>query len=204
MEKNRGELKRRVIAYLTREELEFLTRLSMDASYSTGRRLSRTDIIAALIDAAEVLNVKADGVESKEELVKRIISSCVLCERRRFPRLKKNVKMDLREVESTKVHKEYRTSDISMSGFRIDADEYEGHLEPDSVIELVFADPDEEDRPIKAIGRVVWLRKKEGKEGHEAGVRLTYMKEEDKGRFENFLYRESGESEVKKLIKGKK
>ena len=45
-----GDNKGRIVAFLTRTEIDFIDKLAKDAMFSTGHKLSRTDIISALVD----------------------------------------------------------------------------------------------------------------------------------------------------------
>lgn len=67
--------KHRVVTFLTREELEFLDKLERDMIFSTGKHLSRAQILQ---DAAELLSrtgMSAAGITSDEELMKRMQDS---------------------------------------------------------------------------------------------------------------------------------
>lgn len=64
----------RIVAFLTRDEIDFLDKLAKDALFSTGHKLSRTDIVRALIDAIKIKDINADGVHSKSELEHRLLS----------------------------------------------------------------------------------------------------------------------------------
>jgi hypothetical protein len=68
-----GKNKGRIVAFLTREEIDFIDKLSKDALFSTGHRLSRTDIIRAFVDAIKTKNINAEGVNSKAGLEKRLL-----------------------------------------------------------------------------------------------------------------------------------
>ncbi len=65
--------KGRIVAFLTRDEIDFIYKLSKDALFSTGRRLSRTEIIRAFIDALKRKNINAEGVHSRSELEHRLL-----------------------------------------------------------------------------------------------------------------------------------
>ena len=67
------DIKYRAIALLNREEIEFLEKLGMDALFSTGHKLTKVEIIAALIDAAIELKISGSGVMNKEELMEKIL-----------------------------------------------------------------------------------------------------------------------------------
>lgn len=64
----------RVVALLTREEIDFIDRLSKDALFSTGHKLTRTDVIRAFIDVVRINALDGNGVHSKSELEKRLLS----------------------------------------------------------------------------------------------------------------------------------
>jgi len=69
------KLKQKVVAFLNRQEIDFLDKLGNDAWFSTGMKLSRTQIIEALVNLMMELGVKGEGVDSKEELKQRIIKA---------------------------------------------------------------------------------------------------------------------------------
>ncbi len=69
-DKNTG----RVVALLTRDEIDFIDRLSKDALFSTGHKLSRTDIIRAFIDVVKTNDINGDDVHSKSDLEKKLLS----------------------------------------------------------------------------------------------------------------------------------
>lgn len=63
----------RVVTFLNRNEVDFLDRIGKDALFSTGFKLSRTRLIAWLIDFIEKLNLNGKGLKSEKDLEKRII-----------------------------------------------------------------------------------------------------------------------------------
>ena len=65
--------KGRIVAFLTRGEIDFIDKLSKDALFSTGHRLSRTEIIRAFIDALKRKDINAEGVHSRSELEHRLL-----------------------------------------------------------------------------------------------------------------------------------
>jgi len=69
----KGLKKRRVIAFLNRDQIEFLDRLGMDSLFSTGSKLSRIDVLSAFVDAMMTLHVSADGVKRRDQLVGKIL-----------------------------------------------------------------------------------------------------------------------------------
>jgi len=62
----------RVIAFLTREQLDFIDKISKDALFSTGKKLSRTEIIQAVVEAVRKMEISGNLVHSQEELEQRI------------------------------------------------------------------------------------------------------------------------------------
>ncbi len=63
----------RISARLSRDEIEFLDRLALDARFSGGRALSRAAIFRAALRAVREAGVDVTGVQSADELVERII-----------------------------------------------------------------------------------------------------------------------------------
>ena len=64
----------RIVAFLTREEIDFMDRISKDALFSTGHKLTRTDIIRALIDAIKMKEISGKGLHSKGDLERRLLN----------------------------------------------------------------------------------------------------------------------------------
>lgn len=64
----------RVVTFLNRSEVDFLDKLGKDALFSTGLKLSRTKLIAWLIDFAEKLKISGNGIKSEKDLENRIIN----------------------------------------------------------------------------------------------------------------------------------
>ena len=75
----------RVIASLNREQVDFLDRIGKDAQFSAGVKLSRTQILAAMVNALKRLNLSGEGVQSVEEFEQRIVD-----EMSRSPRGRRN------------------------------------------------------------------------------------------------------------------
>ncbi|MBN1587707.1 MAG: hypothetical protein JW937_09830 [Candidatus Omnitrophica bacterium] len=67
-----NKLAHRVIALLDREQVDFLDEIGKDALFSTGTKLSRTKIIAAMVNAMRRMGVNGHGVRSVRELELRI------------------------------------------------------------------------------------------------------------------------------------
>ena len=63
----------RIIAFLAREQMDFIDKISKDALFTTGKKLSRSEIIQAVVDAARKLNLTGKGVNSVDELERRIL-----------------------------------------------------------------------------------------------------------------------------------
>jgi hypothetical protein len=79
----KNELRRRVIALLTREEIDYLDKLGKDAWFSYGRKLTHTKIISFIIDVLMRLGVDCHGVKSSrdlEEKVKNAIARVLISE----------------------------------------------------------------------------------------------------------------------------
>ena len=63
----------RVVTFLNREEVDFLDKLGKDALFSTGLKLSRTKLIAWLVDFMEGLRINGEGIKSKRDFENRIL-----------------------------------------------------------------------------------------------------------------------------------
>jgi hypothetical protein len=79
MQPHRNELfsqhAHRVIASLNREQVDYLDRLGKDAQFSSGVKLSRTQILAAMVNVLKRLNLKGEGIATAEELEQRIVTA---------------------------------------------------------------------------------------------------------------------------------
>ena len=62
----------RVVTMLNREEIDFLDKLSKDAQFLSGHRLSRTQILRALVEAMREAGFRMKGIDSEATLVNRI------------------------------------------------------------------------------------------------------------------------------------
>ena len=63
----------RVIAALNREQVDFLDKLGKDALFSSGVKLSRTEILSAMVDILRRLKVSGVGLASRDGLEDRIL-----------------------------------------------------------------------------------------------------------------------------------
>lgn len=62
----------RVIALLTRDQIDFLDLVGKDALFSTGKKLSRSKIISALVELLRSLGIDGRGVGDIKELNEKI------------------------------------------------------------------------------------------------------------------------------------
>ena len=65
----------RVVTFLTREELEFLDKLEKDMMFSTGRHLSRSQILQDMAELLSRTKMNAVGIKSDDELKKKILEA---------------------------------------------------------------------------------------------------------------------------------
>lgn len=65
----------RVIASLKRDQVDFLDKIGKDALFSAGVKLSRTQILAAMVNVLKRLNLTGEGIRSPEQFEQRIIDS---------------------------------------------------------------------------------------------------------------------------------
>ena len=65
----------RVIASLNREQVDFLDKIGKDAQFSSGNKLSRNQILAAMVNALKRLNLTGNGVASAGQFEQRIVDA---------------------------------------------------------------------------------------------------------------------------------
>ena len=69
---NQDQLQR-VIAFLNREDIDYLDRIGKDALFTKGVKLSRVKIIRAMVEAMKELKVNGRDIASEEELKEEIL-----------------------------------------------------------------------------------------------------------------------------------
>jgi len=77
--------------------------------------------------------------------------------------------------------------DMNLGGLRIDLPKSANALLLNQLVELNLNDPSGNLEPLNAMGKVVWIQKRDHGRGFEAGILLTYMKEEVRRRFACYL-----------------
>jgi hypothetical protein len=183
MKRNKRDKRIRVIALLTREEVEFIDKVGLDSHFSTGMKLSRVDIVSSLVHAAMSLGVSGEGIKSKKELIEKIIhAAAAQIERRRYPRLKKELKLEFRKMDSLGEYEKATTKDIGLGGFSFSI-EPDTHLDVGQVVEITICDTKNEKKKVKAIGRIVWVREENNQHDKEVGVMLTHLKAQSEDGF---------------------
>ena len=65
----------RVIASLNREQVDYLDKIGKDAQFSSGSKLSRTQILAAMVNVLKRLNLTGEGVATTEQFEQRIFDA---------------------------------------------------------------------------------------------------------------------------------
>lgn len=79
--KNKNINTHRVITMLDREEMDFLDKLGKDALFTTGHKLSYTEILRGLIDFAKDMGLSGDRVDSlttfKLKMIEQIRNSLI-------------------------------------------------------------------------------------------------------------------------------
>ena len=72
MKANNSDQKARLIAMIHRGEMDFIDKISKDALFTTGRKLSRADVVSAILSAVAQLAVNGKNIQSEEELRQHI------------------------------------------------------------------------------------------------------------------------------------
>ena len=65
----------RVIASLNRDQVDYLDKIGKDAQFSSGIKLSRTQILAAMVNALRRLNLTGEGVTTAHQFEQRIVDA---------------------------------------------------------------------------------------------------------------------------------
>ena len=71
-QKGHQEITHRVITMLNREELEFLDKLGKDSLFSTGHKLTYTEILEGLVALAMEMGLSGDKIDSKKTLEEKM------------------------------------------------------------------------------------------------------------------------------------
>src|SRR3989338_4395617 len=144
-------VKRRVIALLTREEIEFLDQLSLDAQFTIGNKLTRVDIVAALIDAAKEIGVSGKDVHDQKAFKDRILKTAgEYQERRSYPRLRVPFKVHLRALDGPEDVTVCKSENVSFGGIGVNLSDVSPTPGIDQVIEVQLEDPADPQCVLKA------------------------------------------------------
>ncbi|HEX9780603.1 MAG TPA: hypothetical protein VGB20_05245 [bacterium] len=65
----------RVMACLNREQVDYLDKIGKDAQFSSGSKLSRTQILAAMVNALRRLELSGEGIRTIDEFEQRIFDA---------------------------------------------------------------------------------------------------------------------------------
>jgi len=76
----------RVIALLNREQVDYLDKLGKDAQFSSGTKLSRTQILAAMVNALKRLHLTGEGISTTEQFEQHIVDAIMQHRARKPPR----------------------------------------------------------------------------------------------------------------------
>ena len=60
--------KARLIAMISRQDMDFIDRIGKDALFSTGKKLSRTEVVSAILSAVAQLPIQGKDIHSENEL----------------------------------------------------------------------------------------------------------------------------------------
>lgn len=72
LSKKEIDLRQRVIALLTREQIEYLDKIGNDARFSTGKKITHIKIVSALVDLLMHLGVDGKGLRDSADLEEKI------------------------------------------------------------------------------------------------------------------------------------
>ena len=179
------EMTRRVVALLNKDEIEFLNQLSVDSFFSTGHRLTKVDIVSALVDATMQLGITCLGVKDKVALTKKIVTAALTsAEKRGYPRVRKSLTIKFRPLETMQEFKDSTTDNISVGGISFDIPAQHAPR-INQMLEIIISDP--EGGSVKTIGRVAWVNTLDTKEKIKIGIKVTYVEKNDFEKFKEYL-----------------
>ena len=72
----------RVIASLNRDQVDYLDKIGKDAQFSSGVKLSRTQVLAAMVNVMKRLSLTGDGVTTAKQFEERIVDAMLTNARR--------------------------------------------------------------------------------------------------------------------------
>ncbi len=65
----------RVVACLNREQVDYLDKIGKDAQFSAGVKLSRTQLLAAMVNALKRLDLTGEGMTTATQFEQRIVDA---------------------------------------------------------------------------------------------------------------------------------
>ena len=65
----------RVIASLNRDQVDYLDKIGKDAQFSSGVKLSRTQVLAAMVNVMKRLSLTGEGVTTAKQFEERIVDA---------------------------------------------------------------------------------------------------------------------------------
>jgi len=186
-------LKKKVMTVLEKPECEFLEKLSRDCFFSTGYKISKNEVLCAFIDAAIALEISGSGIKNKHDLVHRIIDTIAnQVEQRRYPRINTHLSVEFKRINSYEKYTYSTTYDISLGGFSMDVVCLENPPAVNQVMEINICDPAEKyNTQVSAIGRIVWVKEKEGEHAFRMGVMFVQITPENQKRFIKIMHKAS-------------
>lgn|GEM_PF-2806177 len=179
----------KIVVMLSAAEIAFAQQLMQEVFYPQAFTLSMSEVVEIVFSTVrECYNGARDHPLAKDEIVKKILDQMhVRKERRKFLRLKKSFIAGFRKIETTTDFSIAETENVGLGGFKIDVPYLITPLACGQVIEISLKNSQENHEPLKGIGKVAWLKKKEHSNGYEIGIMLSHIKEEDKAKLQQFL-----------------
>jgi len=191
-EENRETKKEIIAVSLDEGAVAFLEKIGKEVPLPSGCPVSNAETIEALVEALRQCGPSLEETKAKAVVMQRMLELFrTRGERRKFIRLKKSLIAGFRKMESMDDFAKGITEDISIGGFRIEVPYLITPLSCGQLIEIGLKDTNSIHAPLKGMGRVVWLKRKEGGAGFEVGIMLTHIREQDRARFRQYLQEEA-------------
>lgn len=181
MKKTQRHLNKRISSFLKKDRMEFLDRSGVDSPSPATSEYHRPTIMDFFVGVAVLSDLLRKGMRDEKKQDEKTSNGTHYYTN---PCLQKNLFVRFRELDSLLALDEHGiTESLSLNGFTAHVDFVDRPLAVNRLIEISLKWPYKQSDPVKAIGRVEWVKKKDDKLTHEIGVRFTHMNDEDSDQY---------------------
>lgn len=173
-------------------EISFIDTVIREVFVPAGYTLTTDEAVRILVLAFQECyrdsSEEAAAVSLKDRCIRKLLEVMSHCaERRKFLRLKKSFIAGFCKIETAGSFTHGLTANVSLGGFKIDVPYLITPLSCGQSIEIALKPESQEQEPLKGVGKVVWLKRKEPGNGYEIGIMITHIREEDIDKLRQYL-----------------